>query len=154
VWWLPTQTNCTSVCSLCSWSHTFQTTGVDKYRKKSMATCHYNNCLGEAVIFSTAESRCQTVLSVWQSNVHVNCILHTQTHVFTHVALAISVNERLTGQFQFINYSIKKVGRSFSFCCHTRTANWVHLTSYPKCTSGSFPGNKASGVGNKPLTLI
>lgn len=64
--------------------------------------------------------------------------------------MGISVNECLTGPFQII----KKVDRSFSFCCHTHTGTGVHLTSYPKCTSGSFPGNKLSGVGNKPLTLI
>jgi len=35
--------------------------------------------------------------------------LHTHTYVFTHVALGVSENERLTGQSQLINYSIKKV---------------------------------------------
>jgi len=44
-----------------------------------------HNWLGEAVIFSTAESRCQTVLSAWQSNVHVNCMHITYTHVYLHM---------------------------------------------------------------------
>lgn len=123
-----------------------------------------HNCLGEAVIFSTAESRCQTVLSVWQSKVHMNCMHIKYMHTYLHIYCVLHkwqtcgignqcklMSDRTKSIYKLFN---KKIGRSFSLCCHTHIGTGVHLTSYPKCTSGSFPGNKASGLGNKPLTLI
>jgi len=111
----PTQTNCTSVCSLCNWSHTFLTTGVNKFRKKSMATCHYL-IAWEEQLFS-AQLRAD-VKQYYQSDkamyMWIVWIMHTHKYVFTHGALGISVNEHLTGSSQLINNSIKRVGRSFS----------------------------------------
>jgi len=111
----PTQANCTSACSLCNWSHTFQTTGVNRYRKKSMATCHYI-IAWEKQLFS-AQLRAD-VKEYYQSNKAMYMwtvwILHTHIYVFTHGALGISVNERLTGPSQLMNNSIKKGGRIVS----------------------------------------
>jgi hypothetical protein len=44
------------------------------------------------------------------------------------------------------------VGQEFSPPHVVQTGSGVHPTSYPMRTGGSFPGGKAAGVWNWPLT--
>lgn len=132
----------------------FQTTGVNKYRKKSMATCHYI-IAWEKQLFSAQLT--EDVKQYYQSDKAMHMwtvrILSTHIHIYTR---GIGNQCKWTSDRTNSIYTLynKKSRQEFFFCCHTHIGTAVHLTSYPKCTSGSFPGNKASGVGNKPLTLI
>jgi hypothetical protein len=85
--------------------------------------------------------------------------VHIMHPISLRSSLILSINLRIVGiatgyrlDGQGVGVRVPVISRIFSSPRRPETGSWVHPTSYPMGTGGSFSGGKAAGALSWPLT--
>jgi hypothetical protein len=160
--------NCTAVCTLYNWWHIFQTNGLNIYRQKHMATCHYITAwekqLFSAQLRAAVKQHALSIISLSKQCTHAYYIyiyiyIYTHTHVqVTETVLLYETTvsiETLQDEFDLWNIQLisvwwlSQLAQAVMFLAHileVLSLNLGHDISYPETFHG-FPSSLQANAG-------